>query len=147
MSHFTVSLCGLNMERHGDVESAVLEFVIRTRGARRNRLTLDTTLLGDLGVDGDDADDFFVKFAEEFHVSLSALNLSKHFGGEGCFPWQIPLFLFRALAELLGPFISRKTPEERAGLVPVTIRDLVAAAKTGKWAHETPCIPSRERRS
>ena len=121
------------MEQHTNIESDVLDFVSDRLGSRRDKVTLDTTLLGDLGVDGDDADEFFVAFAERFHVNLSALNLSRHFGGEGCLPWQLPFFLFRVFGKSVSPLISRKTPEERAGLDPITISDLVAAARIGKW--------------
>ncbi len=129
---------GSDMEQHDDIESEVLEFVAREVGLRRDRLSFNTTLLGELGLDGDDADDFFEAFSETFHVDLSTLNLSKHFGAEGYLPWQIPLLFWRAVAELIGRLLSssrlsRKTAEEQAGLVPITIGELVSAARAGRW--------------
>ena len=116
-----------------DMESRVFEFVVRTLGVRRDELNLDTTLLGDLGVAGDDADEFFAAFAHEFRVDLSAIDLSGHFGGEGLLPWQVPIVLARAIAEWIFPRRHGRTPEDRAQVIPITMRHLVTAAETGHW--------------
>src|SRR3954453_7075274 len=60
----------------------VLRFVADRCGVRKDKLTLDTTLFGDLGMDGDDADEFFEDFSKRFKVDLRGLDLPKHFGSE-----------------------------------------------------------------
>ncbi len=59
-----------------------------------------TTRLGeDLGMDGDDAVDFFEDFAETFRVDLADMRWDRHFGPEGCNPliylWP-PFWVWRA---------------------------------------------------
>jgi acyl carrier protein len=116
-----------------EMDRQVIEFVAGRLGLRHDRVNVDTTLFGDLGVDGDDAVDFFQGFSEKFRVDLSQIDLSRYFSGEGCWPWQAPLLLFHALTELFTFKKSRKTPEERAGVTPITIGNLVAAVKVGHW--------------
>jgi hypothetical protein len=132
------------MEQRGAKEVEVLEFVARTVGVRCSKLSMSTRLLGDLGIDGDDADEFFKDFSETFHVNVSQLDLSRHFGGEGCLPWEIPGMLFRAIAELVRCRLSDRTEEERVGLIPITIGELVCAAKTGHWC-ASPAEPDNQR--
>jgi hypothetical protein len=90
------------------------------------RLRLDTTLLGDLGIDGDDGLELMADFGRKFNVDLMQFEPSKHFGPEGgCFP---PL----ALYVLLRTWVMGD-PHEAVGLLPISIRDLVRAAEAGKW--------------
>jgi hypothetical protein len=115
-------------------ETEVLEFVARKLAVRRDKLSVSTTLLGDLGVAGDDGEQFMKQFSDQFHVDLSQLDSLRHFGPEqAIWPWQIPGVLFWTLAGLFGFRFSRRSAEERAGLVPITIGDLVRAARAGHW--------------
>lgn len=96
------------------LEQKVKEFVARQICIKVERLSIQTRLAEDLGIDGDDAYDLFERFAEEFQVNLSTLQLDKHFGPEASFS----LFLW------FKPVIDLKT---------LTIQDLVSAAQAGKW--------------
>lgn len=65
------------------LEEKIIEFVAEQTGVSKSKITLDTCLLDDLGIDGDDGIDFFDAFSSEFKVDLSELNLARHFGPEG----------------------------------------------------------------
>lgn len=79
-------------------------------------------------VDGDDAEEFLNAFGARFDVDLSELDLQRHFGAEGLPPW----FLLEWLAAVFRP---GGAPEARARLQPVSIGDLVEAARAGRWNH------------
>ena len=102
----------------------MIQFVATQTGVGPDRVRLDTTLFGDLGIDGDDAWDFIEAFHEEFQTDMRGFNYSTHFGPEGCFPPVAIFYWIRGLA------VGR---HKAAGLVPVTVRDLVEAAARGKW--------------
>lgn len=107
----------------------VIEFASDQLCVARSRLTDETTLFGDLGVDGDDGVELFEEFEKRFRVDLSEFDPAAHFGSEvGAGP-------LRLLWLLLDEFLWRPSlsPEERAALIPITIGDLVEAASAGRW--------------
>jgi hypothetical protein len=109
----------------------VIRFVAIQTGADCRGLTIRTTLVGDLGVAGDDGDDLMDEFSRQFDVDMSEFDASKHFGSEG-----VPL-----LHGILFPITwcrqyvrgRRTSPETAAGLLPVTIGDLISAATSRRW--------------
>jgi acyl carrier protein len=106
-------------------------FVSEQTGVRPTRLTQRTRLFHDLGMDGDDAVEFFEAFACEFDVDLSGMEWNRHFGPEGgcgCVP---PL-------ALIGMLVRRRLHEP---MVPITLADLARAVSTGQW----PDLSGRER--
>ena len=110
-----------------DLVARVRTFVAGQAAVRPDRVRPETTLFGDLGVDGDDGSDLMAEFANEFQVDISGFDHAKHFGPEasGCFP---PTALFSFL------FRPGRDPHHAAGKVPITIRDLVEAAERGQWS-------------
>jgi len=104
----------------------IAAFVADEVGVPRGRVCWSTRLLGDLGVDGMDAHNLMERFAAEFHVDLGEYEHDRYFGPEaGTNPVA---FLWMVLVNLLAP-----TPEQAAGLRPLTIGDLAAAASAGRW--------------
>jgi hypothetical protein len=103
----------------------VVDFVAKERAVCADRLRPETTLLGDLGTDGDDGIELLENFAREFHVDLSGCDATRYFGPEGLPPW----FLFHWILRAFRP----GTSEERARLQPVRIADLVRSAELGRW--------------
>ena len=103
----------------------VYRFVAEWTRYPAEKLEPGTTLFGDLGVDGDDARDLLRAFARTFEVDLGAFPFLRHFGPEG--------FTIRALAHWLAQVVKGGSPEARAGLEPVHLRDLVRAAEAGRW--------------
>jgi acyl carrier protein len=103
----------------------VKELLVEHAGISEREVSPETTLFGDTGMDGDDAYDFFVDFAEKFSVDMSSFEFSKHFGPEaGSDPIT---FVYMAVRTLL--YGSHKA----AGVVPITVADLVEAAERKRW--------------
>jgi hypothetical protein len=106
---------GLNAE----LSERVMQMIADQTGGRRSGLRLDTDLARDLGLDGDDARELLLRFSGDFEVSLVNLQFHRHFGSEAGFN---PLALLR-------PSWWRWQSER----VPITIADLVEAARTRTW--------------
>jgi len=102
----------------------VIGFVSKQVRINAAKLDLGTSLFHDLGIDGDDAVDFFKAFSDEFQTDLSELDLRKHFGAEG---WTSSGFFLRLLSRL------RITNNEELKPVPICLSDLVKAAEARKW--------------
>jgi hypothetical protein len=61
----------------------VLDFVSSETATRKQHLSGNTDIAMDLGVEGDDAVEFMLKFQREFDVDLSNFCFDQYFGGEG----------------------------------------------------------------
>ena len=111
------------------VETALLNrlvvFVGDFTGVPHDSISQNTTLYGDLGIDGDDAVDLIADLKREFSIDFSDFLFDRHFGTEGLTPFAFVQWFTYA--------IRTGTPEARAGLSPIRICDLVDAAQTGKW--------------
>jgi acyl carrier protein len=106
---------------------SVRRFAAHRLGCERARVTAETSLFHDLGVDGADGCDFMEAFGSRFDVEMSAFDASLHFGpeaGGNPFVW-------------LWWDLTRSWPR----MVPITISDLAAAAHSARWA--TPDRPAR----
>jgi len=102
------------------LEREVADFVAEQLSFNRDRLRPWTRLGHDLRVDGDDGAEFMQAFAQRFGVDLSAFRCERHFGPEAA---------FNPLAYLWLLLFDRK----QLRLVPITIADLVEAARRGRW--------------
>jgi hypothetical protein len=111
-----------------DLDASVMDFVAEFIGVKCERLSPASTLFGDLCVDGADGWELIEAFGERFQVDLSSFHADQHFGPEAS---SSPFHLLAWLVSFL--FHRRQTPEERAGLQPIRIADLVAAAKDKRW--------------
>lgn len=117
-----------------EIQSEVIEFVAEFRNRPVEKIKLETSILEDLGIDGDIADDLFVEYAEKFKVNMTEFDFKKHFGPESSIfaPFTMVLAIFYKIYCLI--FSETKSFSERFfNLQPVTIRDLVESAKVGKW--------------
>jgi len=112
---------------HPATAEEVTEFIAKFAYTPLERLSASTTLFGDLGIDGDDADELLAAFGKHFDVEMSSLDVARHFGPENTWPWTVICWFM---------LWSRSgTPEQKARLSPITIADLVRAAKCGKWEY------------
>jgi len=148
------------METH-NLEGEVLDLLAHERGLPREKIQLSNRLLQDLGMDGDDAVDFFISIHERFGTDLTHLqeHWSEHFGPEGFSLWNclviIPVVIIGGLvtfffAHLLGRWsilcgiaataallaawlwgMRRWGPKDR--FVPVTVAEVLAAVELGSW--------------
>jgi hypothetical protein len=140
----------LNLERE------IIDLVAAERGLPREKVKLSNRLLQDLGMDGDDAVDFFISVHDRFGTDLTHLqqNWSEHFGPEGFSLWNglviIPAAIigglvagFAGLSTFWGILVTLASlaallwvmrlwaPPDR--MVPVTVQEVVAAVEAGAW--------------
>jgi Protein of unknown function (DUF1493) len=142
------------------IEERVFLFVARERATKRAKLSLSCRLNQDLGMDGDDAVEFFEKFQREFRVDLCELTLrwSEYFGPEGVSPWAAVMGSGGivgcvALGTVLERYLGFLRPwawdlislvcgfgpafywlsKRNSRLPAITIGDLIEAAHAGKW--------------
>lgn len=156
---------GLQMGDHGpmatiDYQFQVIGLLAEERGLPRDKLQLSARLLQDLGMDGDDAVDFFLSIHERFGTDLTHLqeHWSEHFGPEGfsCLNllvilpiallggvvgglagpsefWSYSIAFVVAVGLLvawLGAMRRLRSPDR---MVAITVQDVVAAVDAGAW--------------
>ena len=110
---------------NNDLSKEVFAMVSEFTGARPEKLTSETTLFYDLGMDGDDAVEFFEEFGRAFGVDLTDFNIENHFGPEGSNPLSSILTWFQGW--------WRGDHHSAAGVVPISLHDLVQSARSGRW--------------
>lgn len=144
------------------LENRVYALIAEQRGIDRNKLTPASTLSYDLGLEGDDAIEFFQKFRDQFAVDLSKLDedWNQYFAPEGVSPLTFlitlgpgallgfgfgrwfpgsPAWLCYCTGILLwfAPFfyfIRRRSKEHPQ----ISIQDLFACAQAGSWTKIPP---------
>ena len=101
------------------LEKKIKQLVAQETEVRVEKLALETRLLEDLGVDGDDAFELLEKYSETFKVDFSKFQFSKYFGQE-------------AGLDILSIFFYLFFPSHIPQSEPLTIQDLVDAANIGE---------------
>jgi acyl carrier protein len=143
------------MDEKDWAEERVMQFTAQHWRVRKGRsLTADTRLAQDLGMDGEDAVEFFGEFQQDFGVDLADLHMhwDQHFSPEGTLSlgamaaialsitagfglrqafgilpaWAWGLILI-AIAALIH---QRFAKDDR---MPVTLGDLAESVRVGRW--------------
>ena len=115
-------------QSNSTIDSEVCAFVAEARGCEPKEILPATTLFGDLGLDGDDAEEFMTEFSNRFGVDMTGFRFTDHFGSEGMFPWQLPQFIWNTVRAIRGV-----NPHSIAGVRPIRVEDLIQTAKAGRW--------------
>lgn len=102
-----------------DLEKRVLAAIADQTRCPLSELSPQTDLFRDLGMDGDDARDLLLRLSEKFEINLENMQFDRHFGPEAG---------FNPLALLLPTWWQWLRQR-----LPVTIADLVEAARTRNW--------------
>jgi acyl carrier protein len=98
-----------------DLEEWIIKLIADASGVDPERISADTSLNRDLGIDGDDATELLSLYSEAFGVDLSEFRFSQYFRDE--------------------PHLFNPSPSGRSsGVTPITVGDLVDAARLKKWA-------------
>lgn len=144
----------------GNYQSEVMSILAEERGLPPEKIQLSDRLVQDLGMDGDDAVDFFNSLYERFGTDLTHLHehWSEHFGPEGLSCWTglviIPaaaiggvvaavagLTTFSGLAITIALLATWLWVTRRWGpphkIVPVTVQQVVAAVEAGAWPSQS----------
>ena len=58
-------------------------FIIKQAIVNNKAITRETKIEDDLGVTGDDSDEFLIAFGKEFNVDVSKFPIGNYFGDEG----------------------------------------------------------------
>jgi len=99
-----------------EIEAEVFRLIEEVTNVPVAKLTLETRVGHDLGVDGDDAVEILMALKKRYSVDISAFKFDEHFGTEGWDPFRAIYHLFRRTANKLKP---------------LRIRDIVEAVKRG----------------
>lgn len=97
-------------------------FIAAQTGHAAAKLHLDSRLLHDLGVDGDDGPELLQAFSDQYGVALDGVDMTRYFGPES----SLGLIFFMR-------FFSSKREREESEKAPISIRDLVACAREKRW--------------
>jgi len=100
--------------------AAIKRFIHEFTGVAEKRIVNNTSLQKDLGIEGDDADDFMQTYAQKFNVDLESFKFTDYFSVEGGFNPISYLFV-----RIFNPAHLKKQT--------ITLADLVNAARKGKW--------------
>jgi hypothetical protein len=114
----------MDTDPSGDILSLVRHLLWELHGDRPERVSLESDLFADLGIDGDDAAEVFQAIKERFEVDFSTMEWTRHFGPEAGF---CPL-------ALLFPSWWRW----HRNRVPVRVRDLVSSIQNKVWTLKYP---------
>lgn len=117
-----IATCTLSVEE-------VVGFVAEFTRYPTAKITPRTTLFGDIGIAGDDGDEIMSAFMKRFQVDLSSVR-PVHFGLECSPPWAPLMWIYQAWVAYRD---KSSTPESRAGLVPITMQDLIDSARARRW--------------
>ncbi|MCQ3827846.1 DUF1493 family protein [Microbulbifer elongatus] len=104
------------------METEIIKFLSEFTTIKPGKISGDTLVNFDLGVDGDDGVELLLEYAKKFNVDISGISES-YFGPEGV-PFLWPFHFIRLL---LGYRPSR--------LVPLPVSQLVKSAEAGKWVN------------
>tara|TARA_A100001391_G_scaffold71385_1_gene45566 strand:+ start:280 stop:711 length:432 start_codon:yes stop_codon:yes gene_type:complete len=133
----------------------IIEMLAEERGLPLERIVSSSRLLHDLGMDGDEAVDFFASLHERYGSDLTSLyaNWGDHFGPEGFSCWNGLIIMPAAFASgaiggwlglgttvgfLIGLgilvtgywAIHKMTPDPS---IPITVAEVVSAVEAGAW--------------
>lgn len=100
-----------------ELEKKVIQFVAEMVCIPKQSIKLESQLMRDLGLDGDDALEFFKIFQEKFSIDLSKFFVSCHFGEEGAY--------FPLLSDLKIFFMGKRK------FIPISVGDLIDGINAG----------------
>ena len=103
----------MNTDSFEQVKTFIAEF----SSVRKDRISAETRINGDLGIDGDDGEELLEAFCARFGVDARLFPRDKYFGPEA---GANPLSLILCIAR-------RVTTGSWSGLSPLTVNDLVKA--------------------
>ena len=98
----------------------VVEYIAKEFNLNKSKLNLETSLMSDVGLDGDDVLDFLVEFFEEFGIEYKTTNYLDFVPIEGS-------GVFSTLLSLFTLFKRKRDKNE------IFVKDLVISLDKKKW--------------
>ena len=114
----------LNAMTESEAYDAIVALLVEELGCSPGKLSMDTDLFGDLGVDGADAEELFEQIEKRYEVNFDGIDWDRHFGPEGSFnpiSWIMPSYY-----------------RWHRNRVPVRVRHLMDAVRMKNWSMEYP---------
>jgi acyl carrier protein len=110
-------------EPNDTIENKVIAFVAEETSALRDEIGPATELGRDIGMDGDEAEEFMKAFQAAFDVDMQDFEFSRHFGPEAPFSliWYVFMLVFH---------------RHSLKFEPIAVSDLVRAAREKRWPAE-----------
>ena len=105
------------------MDDEITQIVSNKTGIPQKQITENLTLLGDLKIDGDDAWEIFEQCQNKLNLDLTDFDFNKYFRSEPCFKGIS--YLYRK--------IKYSDEHIAANKKPITVKQLIAACKKGKW--------------
>lgn len=115
------------------IEKQVIELLADQTGYPQERITMDTSIIDDLGVAGDDADELFQAFDERFGTNSQRIDYLRFFGHEGVYPWTIFVWLFILLWGLFRLLAGKTFSKKRKQEEDMKVSDFVETVVSKKW--------------
>ncbi len=82
------------MNTNDVILESLKEYLKRKYDISPERITIETSLLYDLEIKGDDVDEFFSSLIKDFKIEVKQLNLSRFYVGEEPFDFITPVIRF-----------------------------------------------------
>ena len=98
----------------------ILDFIIEERGNYKQKITGNTLLEKDLGISGDDGEDFMYSFFIKFNINYDNFDISNYFHREGFD------FILASVNLIFGKRIKQPVYD-------IKISDLKNAIEQGVW--------------
>lgn len=114
----------------------VNEFIARSLNCGLDELRNEASLYHDLGLGGDDVDEFFVAFQTKFDIDMNNFDYFLHFHDEFTLWWPInpfSLIVFLVSKTHRKEFFLPRNKRGQSMKVPIYIEDLHEAALTRRW--------------
>jgi acyl carrier protein len=105
------------------MDDEITKIISKEAGIPQNKITENSTLLGDLKIDGDDAWEIFEQCHNKFSLDLTAFDFNKYFRCEPCSKGFV--YLYRK--------IKYRDEHIAANKMSITVKQLIAACQRGKW--------------
>jgi acyl carrier protein len=121
----------MGQQRHFD---RVRGLVSGQSGVPTAEITLETRLVEDLGMDGDDGHEFLETFANEFGVDMTRMASLNYFSDEGA---GLPIPSLVPLLSCISPRFRGYVRNAARGRRELTVRNLVASARAQHWITPT----------
>lgn len=117
-----------------EIKAQVVELLSEIRQYPKEKIRMDTSIVDDLGVAGDDADELFLAFDEKFGSDSSVLDFERFFGHEGMWPWEAALMTLVLPWGLIRALFGKPFAEETKEEINMRVSDLVDAAVSKRWS-------------
>ena len=105
------------------IKHLVLKILAEESGKQLESINLNDCLLGDLGIDGDDAWEVFERCHKDFGLDISGIEFLRYFRTEPCF--KSPSYFVRKF--------KLKDEHLAAQKQPIKVEQLIEACENGHW--------------